>query len=241
MASDDGGWESSAAAWVANMGEAGDGGRRFVLDPAFRKRLAGGGFRRALDVGCGEGRMCRLMQEFGIETVGIDPTEAMVAEARRRDPSGDYRVGQAEQLPFADAGFDLAVSCLTLIDITDYGAAIAEMARVLKPGGTLLAANITPILSAGMNRGWRRDAEGQPVEFAIDRYLDEWWAWVEWADIRVRNWHRPLSAYVRAYLAAGLILVSYEDLRPTGGFADDERRLWDRAPWFDLMEWRKPA
>jgi SAM-dependent methyltransferase len=240
MSTDGADWDSSASAWIANMGEQGDRGRRFVLDPALRARLSDSSFRRALDVGCGEGRVCRLMQALGIETVGIDPTEAMIAEARRRDPAGDYRVGGAERLAFADASFDLAVTCLTLIDITDFRTAIAEMARVLSPGGTLLAANINPVQSAGMGKGWRRDAEGRPAEFALDRYLDEWWEWVEWANIRVRNWHRPLSAYVQAYLAAGLTLVWYEDLKPVDGFGEDERRLWDRAPWFDLMEWRKP-
>jgi SAM-dependent methyltransferase len=241
VGTDDTGWDSSASAWIANMGERGDRGRRLILDPALRARLADSGFRRALDVGCGEGRVCRLMQSLGIETVGIDPTEAMIAEARRRDPAGDYRLGAAEKLPFADASFDLAVTCLTLIDITDYRTAIAEMARVLVPGGTLLAANLTPVISAGMTKGWRRDADGRPVEFALDRYLGEWWEWVEWADIRVRNWHRPLSAYVQAYLAAGLVLVSYKDLTPVDGYGEEEARLYARAPWFDLMDWRKPA
>jgi hypothetical protein len=57
----------------------------------------------------------------------------------------------------------------------------------------------------------------------------------------VRNWHRPLSAYVQAYLAAGLILVSYKDLTPIDGYGEEEAQLYARAPWFDLMEWRKPA
>jgi ubiquinone/menaquinone biosynthesis C-methylase UbiE len=162
VSTDDTGWDSSASAWIANMGERGDRGRRLILDPALRARLADSGFRRALDVGCGEGRVCRLMQSLGIETVGIDPTEAMIAEARRRDPAGDYRLGAAEQLPFADASFDLAVTCLTLIDITDYRTAIAEMARVLVPGGTLLAANLTPVISAGMNKAGGGTPMGGP-------------------------------------------------------------------------------
>jgi SAM-dependent methyltransferase len=241
VASEDDGWETSTAAWIASMGEAGDRGRRYILDPAFRKRLGCAGFRRALDVGCGEGRVSRLMQTFGIQTVGVDPIEGMLAEARRRDPAGAYHLGQAESLPFPDASFDLVVTCLTLIDIPDFRTGIREMARVLEQGGTLLAANLTPVISAGMNKGWRRDADSQPIEFAIDRYLGEWAEWVAWSDIRVRNWHRPLSAYVQAYLAAGLTLVSYEDLLPVGDYGEEERRLYDRAPWFDLMEWRKPT
>lgn len=55
----DGGWKASAKAWIADMGEQGDYGRRFVLDApmiARLRRLNGG---RALDIGCGEGRFCR--------------------------------------------------------------------------------------------------------------------------------------------------------------------------------------
>lgn len=234
------GWNESAAAWISSMGEAGDNGRRYVLDPAFRARFAAGGYRRALDLGCGEGRVCRLMQSFGIDAVGIDPTAAMIAEARRRDPAGDYRRSGAEKLDFPDASFDLVVSCLTMIDIPDFRAAIGEAARVLQPGGTFLVANLTPILTGGMGRGWRYDAEGRPQAFEIDNYSREWAAWVEWAGIRILNWHRPLSAYMQAYLKAGLMLESYEDLMPAAGYVDDNDR-YARAPWFDMMVWRKTA
>jgi hypothetical protein len=54
------GWNESADAWIASLSEAGDWGRAFVLDKAVTDRVAGRGFRRMLDVGCGEGRLCRL-------------------------------------------------------------------------------------------------------------------------------------------------------------------------------------
>ncbi len=129
------GWDESAAAWIADMGEAGDFGRKHVLDSAMLSRLRGRGFRRALDVGCGEGRFCRRMQDLGIAPVGIDPTDALLHRARACDPEGVYLPGRAESLPFADGAFDLVVSYLTLIDIPDIRAAIPEMARVLAPGG----------------------------------------------------------------------------------------------------------
>src|SRR5690606_16488180 len=125
------GWKESAEAWIASMGESGDFGRQFILDAPMLARVRKGGFDRALDVGCGEGRFCRLLRGEGIETIGIDPTEALLEQARRRDPSGDYRLGRAEKLDFADGSFDLVVSYLTLIDIEDIDAAIFEMARVL--------------------------------------------------------------------------------------------------------------
>ncbi len=76
------GWTASAAAWIVEQGEDGDYGRRFVLDAPMRARIEGRGFRNALDVGCGEGRFCRIMQRAGIRTTGLDPTEALLARAR---------------------------------------------------------------------------------------------------------------------------------------------------------------
>jgi len=82
------GWDESARAWIADMGERGDYGREFVLDAPMLARVRAGGFRDALDVGCGEGRFCRMFAAHGAKAVGIDPTEALIDKARRRDPAG---------------------------------------------------------------------------------------------------------------------------------------------------------
>lgn len=79
------GWSESAA-WIAELGEAGDFGRSAVLDAPMLTRLRERGFRQALDIGCGEGRFCRRMQDLGVEIVGIDPTDALLRQARARDP-----------------------------------------------------------------------------------------------------------------------------------------------------------
>ncbi len=228
------GWAESAAAWIAEQGEEGDRSRRFVLDPAMLERVEAGGFRRALDVGCGEGRFCRLLRACGIEAVGIDPTAALIEAARGRDPDGDYRAGCAEALDFEDASFDLVVSYLTLIDIPGAAAAIAEMARVLAPGGALLVANLSSFVTAGPSEGWTGGT------FPIDHYMEERAHWAEWCGIRVRNWHRPLSAYMTLLLGQGLVLRHFEEPMPRGG--DPARAaLFRRVPWFLMMEWRKPS
>jgi len=99
----DNGWDTSAQAWIESMGERGergDWGREHVLDPVMLGRVADRGFRRALDVGCGEGRFSRMLKGAGVAAVGIDPTQQLLETARRRDQGGDYRLGQAEQLEF---------------------------------------------------------------------------------------------------------------------------------------------
>jgi 2-polyprenyl-3-methyl-5-hydroxy-6-metoxy-1,4-benzoquinol methylase len=231
-------WDASAEAWVALM-RRGSWGRTHVVDPAMQARIAGRGFRRALDVGCGEGRVCRMLQSHGIATVGIDPTVALIAEARRQDPDGDYRVVTAEAFDASEGDFDLVVSCLSLIDIPDFRAAITRMADVLAPGGTLLIANLSNIASACIGQGWVNDADGAPLHHPVDRYLEEFPQWVEWAGIRVLNWHRPLSAYMGALLGAGLRLAAYEEPDAVGGDPQMAARH-RRAPYFVLMEWTKP-
>src|SRR5438552_62971 len=155
------GWAESAAAWIAEMGEEGNYGRAYVVDRPMLERIHDRQFTTALDVGCGEGRFCRMLQAAGISTVGIDPTEELLRQARHRDPKGDYRIGRAESLEFPDFSFDLVVTYLSLIDIGDIARAIAEMARVLKPNGSLLIANLTSFATAAPDGGWQPDAEGR--------------------------------------------------------------------------------
>lgn len=230
----DNGWENSAAAWIADMGERGDFARRFVLDGPMMARIEGRGFAEGLDVGCGEGRFCRMMRAAGIAPTGVEPTRTLRETAQRRDPAGTYVDAMAEALPLADASFDLVVSYLTLMDIDGVDRAIAEMVRVLRPGGTLLIANLNSFNTAG---GWR-NREGGSRYFSIDHYLEPRAEWVSWHGITIRNWHRPQSYYLQLLLQAGLRLVHFEEPAPTGGDADkiDQYR---RVPYFHLMDWQK--
>ncbi|MDQ7261121.1 class I SAM-dependent methyltransferase [Paracoccus sp. PS-1] len=226
------GWEASAEAWIADMGETGDFSRRHVLDAPMLARIRGRGFRNALDVGCGEGRFCRMLGTEGIAATGIDPTPKLIETARSRDRAGTYLQARAEALPLPDAGFDLVVSYLTLIDIDDIRAAIAEMVRVLRPGGSLLIANLNSFSTAG---GWNGDPGSG---YLIDNYLEERAEWVSWRGILIRNWHRPFHAYMQVLLAQGLRLVHFDEPAPQGGEPQQVAR-YRRAPYLHVMEWQR--
>jgi SAM-dependent methyltransferase len=236
----DNGWSESAGAWIADMGERGDFGRRYVLDPVMLPRALARKPRNALDVGCGEGRFCRMLQQNGIQTTGIDPTPALLAEARARDARGTYLQAAAESLPLGDNGFDLVVSYLSLIDIPDMEAAIREMARVLAPGGALLIANLTSFNTACGDAGWIKDRSGHKTHYPLDNYLDERPMWVEYRGIRIRNHHRPLSAYMRACLDSGLRLAYFDEPEPSADTSPSKAASYRRVPWFLVMEWVKP-
>ena len=235
------GWDMSAQAWIDHIGEQGDWGRRCILDKALLDRIGDREFQRALDVGCGEGRFCRLLGTRRIAAVGIDPTQRLLDEARKRDPDGDYRQARAEKLPFPDDHFDLVLSYVSLIDVEAYQAAINEMARVLAPGGMLLIANLTSIDTAGERQGWVVDEDGSKLHWALDRYLEEHpfdFRLVQ-ATTTIVNWHRPLSAYMKAFLGAGLQLVHFDEPEPHSG-EPEEIANYRRMPWFVVMEWTLP-
>ena len=98
---------------------------------------------RWLDTGCGTGALSEaVLREAGpAEVVGIDPSDGFIAYARERvrDERATFTVVDAQALPFAVAHFDAAVSGLVLNFIASRECALAEMVRVVRPGGTLAA------------------------------------------------------------------------------------------------------
>lgn len=94
--------------------------------------------RRVLEVGGGEGELAeRVVRELGAELVGVDQSERMVEIQRGKGI--DARVGDACELSFADGEFDVAVAAWMLYHVADLTRALAELARVLRPGGRLVA------------------------------------------------------------------------------------------------------
>lgn len=199
-------------------------------------RIRGRGFRRALDVGCGEGRFCRMMQAEGIATVGIDPTAALLDRARALDPAGEYRLDRAETMELAPGSFDLVVSYLSLLDIPGLAAAVSRIAGAVRPGGTVLIANLNSFSTAGT---WVTGPDGV-ARFVMDRYLEERAEWAAWRGIRVHNWHRPLGTYMGLLLEHGLLLRHFAEPAPAGGDPARAER-YRRVPYFHVMEWEKPG
>jgi len=94
---------------------------------------------RVLDVGTGTGLVAAAARDRGADVVGVDFSEAMLAEARRTVPGVEFREASADGLPFADRSFDAVVANGVLHHLGDPDRALGEALRVLRPGGRLTA------------------------------------------------------------------------------------------------------
>jgi SAM-dependent methyltransferase len=228
-------WEESAPAWIALM-ERGDLNRTLLLDPVMLRLAGDVQGRRVCDVGSGEGRFCRMLAQRSANVVGLEPTQNLVEEARRLDPKGRYIEAGGESIPLASESFDLVICYLVLIDIPDYRRAISEMARITKPGGRILVANINSFCTT-RPRAWIRDNE-VAQHIAVDNYFEERSDVLEWSGIKIRNYHRPFEAYMQAFLSQPLRLISFVE-PTTESDASPNMELAKRVPYFHVMEWRK--
>lgn len=124
------GWQAKASAYDESLGSVTAQAVAPLLDAV---RLHSG--MALLDVACGPGYSAGRAAARGATAIGIDFADAMVAEARRLFPDAEFRHGDGEALDFADTSFDAVVCPFGLLHMPDPDGAIAEAARVLRPGG----------------------------------------------------------------------------------------------------------
>jgi arsenite methyltransferase len=141
-------YESDAVRWLLDD-ELHPGGERLTLRLAELAGVAPG--QRVVDVACGSGTSALLLaRELDCEVVGVDLGARAIEQATEaaRGERASFLLGDAEQLPLADATFDVALSECSLCTFPDKPRAVAEMARVVRPGGRIAIADVTADLDA---------------------------------------------------------------------------------------------
>ncbi|MGA8845029.1 MAG: class I SAM-dependent methyltransferase [Nocardioides sp.] len=148
-----------------------------------------------LDAGCGSGPLSAALHAKGAIVSGFDLSPAMVELARERLGQGaDVRVADlGGPLPYPDNAFDLVVASLSLHYVKDWASALAELRRVLKPGGRLTVSIIHPMIYAIVYP----DAD----YFALTKYSEDY----DYDDrtIWMTYWHRPLQDVLNTFIDAG--------------------------------------
>ena len=211
-------WDDHAQWWIDGFTAGVDAEYTEQIIPMATDELAG--FGRILDVGCGEGQIARALAIAGAQVTGIDPTQRNIEVARERGGGPVYEIASADNLPFEDSSFDAVVACLVFEHIDSLDDAIAEVARVLAPGGRFAFFLNHPLLQTP-GSGWIDDHVIDPPEqyWRIGAYLVETETLEEVEPgVRIRFVHRPLSRYVNALAAHGLVIDAMVEPAPPPGF-----------------------
>ena len=155
--------------------------------------------RRVLDAGCGSGPLFAALRDQGAIVTGIDSSIKMLELARLRLGAGaDLHLADlGRPLPFPDAAFDDVVASLVLHYLEDWGPALAELRRVLKPGGRLIVSVDHPFAIVGLQR-----QEGREVDYFLTYSWTEDWS-MGGQTVPMKFWNRPLHAMTDAFTAAG--------------------------------------
>lgn len=151
--------------------------------------------RRILDAGCGSGPVAKALRDRGAVVAGFDRSEKMVELARQRlGDDTDLRVADISRpLPYPDAAFDDCVAALVLHYLEDWTGPLAELRRVLKPGGRLIVVVNHPIMHKMVHR--------EANYFETAKWTDDYD--FDGQKATLTYWHRPLHAMTDAFTAAG--------------------------------------
>jgi SAM-dependent methyltransferase len=184
--------------------------------------------RRILDAGCGSGPLFAVLRDRGALVTGFDRSAAMLDHARQRlGADADLRVADlAGPLPFPDAAFDDVIASLVLHYLEDWAPALAELRRVLRTGGRLIASVDHPFAINLMHR----QAGPRPDYFATYNWTEEWTMGGRPAPMSF--WNRPLHTMTDAFTAAGFRIAVIHEPHPV---PEARERFPDDFPILDTF------
>ena len=170
-----------------------------------------------LDLGCGYGWHSRYCAEHGAASVlGIDASEAMISEARRRNQTGSitYRVCSLEDYEYPDEAFDFVLSNLVLHYVDDLEGIYRKVHRTLKPDGIFLFNIEHPVFTASPGQDWvYRD--GKPVHWPVDDYFYPGKRDTTFLGCKVQKYHHTLTQILGGMLSCGFALEAVEEAMPS--------------------------
>jgi ubiquinone/menaquinone biosynthesis C-methylase UbiE len=251
-------WDDNADAWT-HLARAGyDVCRDYLNTPLFFEMLPEVTGLQGLDIGCGEGYNTRLLAQRGATVTALDIAGKFIGHAlatEQEKPLGiRYLAASALDLPFADESFDFAVGFMSFMDMPEQDRVLAEVCRVLKPGG-FLQFSITHPCTDTKIRHKVRDEEGRPVAYEIGGYWDTTpWApeWIfgdapdeekeRWPKFKTPYFRRTISEWINAIVRTGFVVEELGEPYPSEEMLHERPDLDDMTilPFFLHLRCRKP-
>jgi demethylmenaquinone methyltransferase/2-methoxy-6-polyprenyl-1,4-benzoquinol methylase len=162
-----------------------------------------------LDLAAGTGASSRPIAQAGAHVIATDLTEEMVRVGKKRHPDQDFVVGDGLHLPYADACFDAATMSFGLRNVHDINAVLTELARVVRPGGTLVICEFSRPTSP------------------ITRLAYRWWL-----KTGIPLISSLASSHTSAYTYLGESILDWHDQRTLAAYL--EKAGWTQIQWRNL-------
>jgi len=211
-------WDNVAGWYDQYVSELSDHHRDLIIPGALRmlEPKAGQGI---LDMGCGQGILCRELARIGARVIGIDSSKKLIdiARSKSRGSNIEYHVADAANLSdFADGSFDAVCSILALQNMEPLEKIVNESSRLVKSGGKLLWVLSHPCFRIPRQSGWGYDEKRKLQYRRIDRYMSPLKVPIKMhpgAAPNVITWtfHRPLSEYFGRLNASGFAVLKLEE------------------------------
>ena len=253
-------WDENAEAWTELVRAGYDHYRDGLNTPAFLEMLPDVENLSGLDVGCGEGHNTRLVSNRGARMTGIDISETFIRHAREeedRAPLGiRYERASAVKLPFADSSFDFAVAFMSLMDIPEVEKVLAEVFRVVRPGGFLQFSISHPCFATPHHKNLRNE-DGRTYAHEVGGYfrgmdgeVQEWTFSAAPPEIRenkrsfrVPIFMRTLGEWLNMLLNVGFILERFGEPYASDAAVRERPGLQDAqvVAYFLHVRARKPV
>jgi ubiquinone/menaquinone biosynthesis C-methylase UbiE len=211
-------WGGVAGWYDQLVGESGSEYHQQVVLPGTLRLLAPRAGEAITDIACGQGVLCRLLAERGVEATGIDAARPLIEAARRRsDPAIRYFMGDARELSFLPAEhFDAAACILAIQNMHPIQPVFAGVARMLKPLGRLVVVMMHPAFRGAKETSWGWDAAEEVQYRRVDRYLLPRKSPIvarpgQAPEVYTWTFHKPLESYVKALRISGLWIDAIEE------------------------------